>query len=72
MSQPIYEYQPKLERPATRPIYSYAWQKIELIKLPTDRDGGQNKMEKRGKTSVDEGETVALGRQPVLAEAPLG
>ena len=29
-------------------------------------------MEKRGETRVDEGETVALARQPVLAEAPLG
>ena len=45
LSQPIYEYQPKLERPATRPIYSYAWQKIELIKLPTDQEQNYIKTE---------------------------
>ena len=44
------------------------WQKIELLKLPTEGDWEQNIKREQ----VDEGGTVALACQPVLAAAPLG
>ena len=44
------------------------WQKIELLKLATEGDWEQNIKREQ----VDEGGTVALACQPVLAAAPLG